>query len=655
MPSSPLASLMRQIEVDLRAPLQPMTPQPNASRFDADRYFADGGQVDGAAGASAPAPITELDIQNLYKNTKGIEREADPSGLSYWLDQAKGGMSLDQMQQAFNQAAQDPAQTAVSDAMKSTGAVASFGDNIPKPPTKPLELMNFDFSQYSNPLDAQYAYLSKSLNPTIASAALGNFKTESFNNPSTMQNQKLDASGNVVGNPIFDKNNMPTGYGLAQLGGVRLTNDLKDPKRMGLFDWAQQTGFDPNSTEGQSRFMVYELTNNPLYQKTYNRMIGAGNDLNQVTQIFGDEYEDPANLSKTLAERQAAAQVYHNNYNNPSALSADDQAKIAQNQARMQANDPQFQQYAAKAAAAKAAADKAAQLARTQTSIDPMMDTVSGTNIVQPTGIGNDALSQQLNSNQGTDFSNLGATGLDPYNMSSSFSSSGTPSGQDNGISIMSGMPDWYSGNFAHGGAVNYAAGGRAPAQPDRERGLDRLNRLLSEKPEVDSDTQDWSARRTEYLQSHPGAQIRDRSFASGGRAVVGHTTAAGEPVSLEEHKGETRHRQDSGDSKMAADYGYIDNSRKDADGMSVDAYVGPHKDSDRVFIINQQHPHSKRFNEHKVMLGYNHRKDAIHDYTHSFSDGLGHKRIQSIVEMDSRHLKDWIKKNHGKPVHKGD
>ena len=144
-------------------------------------------------------------------------------------------------------------------------------------------------------------------------------------------------------------------------------------------------------------------------------------------------------------------------------------------------------------------------------------------------------------------------------------------------------------------------------------------------------------------------------NFATGGRAVVGHTTAAGEPVSLEEHKGEIRHRQDSGASRMAADYGYIDHSRKDADGMSVDAYVGPHKDSKRVFVINQQHPHTGKFNEHKVLLGYKDRSHALRDYTHSFSDGLGHKRIQSVVEMDSHHLKDWIKKNHNQPVHKGD
>jgi hypothetical protein len=142
-------------------------------------------------------------------------------------------------------------------------------------------------------------------------------------------------------------------------------------------------------------------------------------------------------------------------------------------------------------------------------------------------------------------------------------------------------------------------------------------------------------------------------NFATGGRAVVGHATAAGEPVSLETRKGEIRHRQDSGNSRMAADYGYIDTSKPDHDGMKTDAFVGPHRDSKRVFVVNQQHPHTGKFNEHKVLLGYKDRAHALRDYAHSFSDGLGHKRIHSVVEMGTHELKDWLKKPHTEPLKK--
>jgi hypothetical protein len=159
-----------------------------------------------------------------------------------------------------------------------------------------------------------------------------------------------------------------------------------------------------------------------------------------------------------------------------------------------------------------------------------------------------------------------------------------------------------------------------------------------------------------------------DRYFAAGGPANVSpaqreagnypkqHERVAGLPVSIENPKGSTRVREDSGPAKMAADYGYIVGSAKDADKMDVDTYVGPHKDSDKVFVINQQHPHSKRFNEHKVMLGYKDRKHALHDYVHSFADGLGHKRVHSIVEMGKHELKDWMKNGrHTMPIKKAD
>jgi hypothetical protein len=79
--------------------------------------------------------------------------------------------------------------------------------------------------------------------------------------------------------------------------------------------------------------------------------------------------------------------------------------------------------------------------------------------------------------------------------------------------------------------------------------------------------------------------------------------------------------------------------------------FVGPHKDSKKVFVVNQQHPRTGKFNEHKVLLGYHDRAHALRDYAHSFSDGQGHKRIQSVVEMGTHQLKDWLKKDHTQPL----
>lgn len=198
---------------------------------------------------------------------------------------------------------------------------------------------------------------------------------------------------------------------------------------------------------------------------------------------------------------------------------------------------------------------------------------------------------------------------------------------------------------------------------------LERLEQLLGRNPAVDLDP--VRGQLEEIFKRELGSSGQGKAqggavkgYAAGGpvsatpaqRAAGNfpkkHERVDGLPVAIENPKGSLRQRT-SGVSKMAADYGYISNSKPDADGMKVDAYVGPHHDSDKVFVINQQHPHTKRFNEHKVMLGYKDRSHAVHDYVHSFSDGLGHKRIASIVEMDSKHLRDWLRKgNHNKPMH---
>ena len=518
------------------------------------RRYEDGGALEAKASASAPAvevaraatsaaadkapAISEADIQNLYKTTKGIEREADATGLEYWKGKAANGMTLDQMQAEFNKAAQDPLEAAKSDTMKSTGAVASFGNNPPVPPTKPLYLQNFDYSQYDNPFDARYAYLSKTFNPTIAAAMMGNYAVESFNNPNQFQTN----TGAANGTPIFDKNNMPTGYGAAMWGGTRLTNPNAGQNKMGLFDFADKFGFDPNSTEGQDRFSVYELTQNPEYAGAYKDLLAAGTNINKATQIFGEQYESPKNLGASLADRQAKAGLYQNYYSNPSSLSAADQAAIAKTKTGM--FDPAFQKYAAD----KAAAEKATQLAKTQTQTltDPMVDT-TGFNTGVDTSVNdrimqqsndylNQSLQNNLNSGFGTNIVNSNGfnMGLGPYDTTMSFSTdnsgrgtgTGTGSGENN-VLVIPGPGNFYPN--ARGGAVghalrlahHYATGGHTPAQPNYEREIDRINRMLAEKAEVNPATQDWSARRNEYLQDRPGPQIRDRSFADGGDVVA--------------------------------------------------------------------------------------------------------------------------------------
>jgi hypothetical protein len=398
-------------------------------------------------------------------------------------------------------------------------------DQVPLPPEKPAYLQSFDYSKYDNPLDARYAFLSQTLNPTIAAAALGNFGIESWNNPNQLQTR----SGTPEGTPIFDKNQMPLGYGSAQWGGVRLTNPTGDPNKMGLFDFAKEYGFDPNSTEGQDRFFVYELTQNPEYKSTYSDMMKAGNDLNKVTSIFGDEYESPKNLKATLGDRQVTAQMFHNYYNDRSALEPGDYAEISKTINGMM-SDPMFQSYAANKSntGTMVAQDTGGIPGIQQAGLDTQsqQDAINAAQqaAVQQsqnfdTGIVQNAATDfnYLNPLQGTgigDWTNM-FTGVDYWNPPIE---TPTPSITDFSYNAFDPGSSWSAWTpERRGGRVEnkYMTGGNVPAAPARrDSWIDRTNKEL-QKQYMSPEQEDETSERLEGLQDDKSLR---RMFADGGK-----------------------------------------------------------------------------------------------------------------------------------------
>lgn len=64
----------------------------------------------------------------------------------------------------------------------------------------------------------------------------------------------------------------------------------------------------------------------------------------------------------------------------------------------------------------------------------------------------------------------------------------------------------------------------------------------------------------------------------------------------------------------MPADYGFIEGING-ADGDSLDCYVGPSPESSNVYVVDQYDLDGKKFDEHKVMLGYHTQESALEDY----------------------------------------
>lgn len=116
-----------------------------------------------------------------------------------------------------------------------------------------------------------------------------------------------------------------------------------------------------------------------------------------------------------------------------------------------------------------------------------------------------------------------------------------------------------------------------------------------------------------------------------------------GMDISIENRKGSNRswkdHKGREGKTLMRADYGYIRRTLGN-DGDHVDAYIGPNKDSAKVFVIHQNRPDTQKFDEDKVMLGFNSSSEAKKTYLQHYDNP---KFFGSMDEMTVEEFKDKV------------
>ncbi len=89
------------------------------------------------------------------------------------------------------------------------------------------------------------------------------------------------------------------------------------------------------------------------------------------------------------------------------------------------------------------------------------------------------------------------------------------------------------------------------------------------------------------------------------------------------------------------ADYGYI-HGYMGADGDEIDCYLGPNLESKTVYVIDQnKYPSLVGFDEHKCMLAYDSREQALEDYF------LGHTHgsliFRGVSTMSIPIFKQWL------------
>lgn len=128
------------------------------------------------------------------------------------------------------------------------------------------------------------------------------------------------------------------------------------------------------------------------------------------------------------------------------------------------------------------------------------------------------------------------------------------------------------------------------------------------------------------------------------GNYKKGHISLHGLEISIENPVGSTR----SGvardgkrwESTMQYHYGYIKGTRG-MDKDHIDVFIGPNPESQKVFVVDQIDPATKKPDEHKIMLGFDSKTHARDGYLVNYEAGWqGGKKV---TETTMQGLKDWL------------
>lgn len=133
------------------------------------------------------------------------------------------------------------------------------------------------------------------------------------------------------------------------------------------------------------------------------------------------------------------------------------------------------------------------------------------------------------------------------------------------------------------------------------------------------------------------------------------HRRVYGLDITIENPKGSIRRGVDRNGKKWAIKmplaYGYIKGTiSKDKDHLDV--YVGDKLGIPKVWVIDQLHADTGKFDEHKAFIGLKNKGAVLKAYHQAFSDGRANDRIGGITELSIDKFKKWLKEgNTFKPM----
>jgi len=154
-----------------------------------------------------------------------------------------------------------------------------------------------------------------------------------------------------------------------------------------------------------------------------------------------------------------------------------------------------------------------------------------------------------------------------------------------------------------------------------------------------------------EQAKENPVEHLDDKLKEGKEFKLQGQTEFQGLKIAIENRKGQVRRGVDNDgvkwQTKMFYPYGYIKGT-EGVDGDDVDCYLGDNKESKKVFIIHQQDPETKKYDEDKVMLGFDTPEQARDAYLAHYDD---YRFFGEITEMDIEKFKEKLNEKAGKMI----
>ncbi|MDR0542132.1 MAG: hypothetical protein LBH19_07945, partial [Dysgonamonadaceae bacterium] len=173
------------------------------------------------------------------------------------------------------------------------------------------------------------------------------------------------------------------------------------------------------------------------------------------------------------------------------------------------------------------------------------------------------------------------------------------------------------------------------------------LKKMFSGKPIGNEELRAEIARAESETDTNP-----TEAQKKAGNYRKGHVRIQGFDISIEQPKGSVRRGVDENgkawETKMHNTYGYFGKTES-RDGDHIDVFLGDNPLSEKVFVVDQINPETGKFDEHKVMFGFDDIESARKAYFSNYEKGW--KGLGNITETNVETFRKWSVDTDGRRI----